>query len=75
MLTQIITDLGGASAVARALGVPDYSTVASWGRRNSIPVSYWPGLLSLAEQRGVPLDERLLVRAHVAARAPAGGAP
>lgn len=68
MLTQIITDLGGPSAVARALGVPDYSTVSSWGRRNSIPVNYWPGLLTLAEQRGVALDAETLMQAHVGSR-------
>lgn len=69
MLDRIIVDLGGPSAVARALGIRDYTTVSSWVRRRSIPVSYWPGLIELAASKGVALDERQMLAAHVAGAA------
>ena len=66
MLSEIITALGGPSAVARELGLRDYSSVASWVRRRSIPVKFWPGLLGIAARKRVPLDERRLLEAHTA---------
>jgi hypothetical protein len=66
MLTRIISDLGGSAMVARELGVADYTTVASWGRRGSIPVRHWPALLDLAERKRVSLSADDLLRAHAA---------
>lgn len=51
-ISGFIEDCGGAAEVAKARGKP-YSTVASWKARNAIPVEEWPGLLDLAQQRGV----------------------
>lgn len=67
MLSKIIADLGGPTAVARDLGLRDYTTVSSWVRRQSIPVDYWPGLLAMAASKDVALDERALLAAHVGA--------
>jgi len=66
MIADLITRLGGATAVARALGVTDYSTVASWARRGSIPVAYWPGLIALGRERGEEVSPALLLAAHTA---------
>ncbi len=64
MLDRIITDLGGDAAVAKAIGVSDYSTVASWRRRGSIPVRYWSPLIRLAGKLGVDLTAEALLDAH-----------
>jgi hypothetical protein len=64
MLSTIISNLGGAALVARELGVSDYTTVASWQRRRSIPVRHWPGILALAERKGVTLSTDDLLAAH-----------
>lgn len=64
MLDRIITDLGGDAAVAKALRAGDYSTVASWRRRGSIPVRYWTALIRLAEREGVTLTAETLLDAH-----------
>lgn len=63
MLTTIINDLGGITAVAAATGAAQ-STVSCWIRRRSIPVRHWPALLRIAGERGVALDERRLLAAH-----------
>ena len=49
---DVIRRLGGASAVANALGIANPSTVAKWAARQSIPARYWLALLELAAKRG-----------------------
>lgn len=68
MLDQIIINLGGPAAVAREMGLGDYSTVSCWVRRGSIPVRHWPGLIKLAKRRKVALDESALLQAHTMAK-------
>ena len=64
MLANLIKQLGGPSAVARGLGLPDYSTVASWAHRGSVPVRYWQPLMAFASQRGHALTADDLLAAH-----------
>lgn len=46
-IAQII-DSVGVSALARALGHENVSTVSSWKLRGSIPVEHWPRLIEIA---------------------------
>lgn len=62
-ISGFIEECGGAAEVAKARGKP-YSTVASWKARNAIPVDEWPGLLELAQQRGIAASYEHLVSLH-----------
>lgn len=75
MFTNLIDRLGGPSAVARHLGVSDYTTVSSWARRGSIPVRYWPGLMAVAKDAGFRLTADDLLRAHATHHAAAAAGP
>jgi hypothetical protein len=50
---SIIDAFGGAGALAQILGLRD-SHVRTMRARNSIPVEYWPALITAAADRGVP---------------------
>jgi hypothetical protein len=52
-----IKQLGGATQVARELGVP-MTTVATWGQRNSIPQWRIGAVAELAVRRGVQVPVR-----------------
>lgn len=65
---SIISDLGGNSVVAGWLNV-GASTVSEMKRRKSIPVEYWPGLISLSSDKGGSLTNDVLVDAHTKAKA------
>ena len=53
-LKQLITDLGGPSAVARAIGVRPQA-VSLWIIAGKAPLERVPDLLSLAEKKGLAL--------------------
>jgi hypothetical protein len=64
-IPQLIEALGGAMEIAAGLGFPDkHWRVRQWKNRGRAPVAYWLGLLSLANQRDVPLDEKTLTKWH-----------
>jgi hypothetical protein len=44
-----------------------YEAAKQMRRRQSIPVKYWPAMISSAAERGEPLTEAELVEAHVEA--------
>ena len=60
---DIFEHLGGASRVARILGVGQ-STASEMKRRGSIPVRWWPTLLASDEAREIGVTEGLLIRIH-----------
>ena len=62
-VSQIITDLGGPTAFGRAIGVGT-STASEMKRRGSIPVQYWPSVISAAETAGKPVTPDDLMTAH-----------
>lgn len=66
-LEQIFEDLGGTSAVAKMIGVGQ-STASEMKRRKSIPVEYWPAIVSSekAEEHSITYDR--MVAVHVLER-------
>jgi hypothetical protein len=58
-VSEIIESLGGTSAAATALTLPE-TTVSSWKSRGSIPPAYWSPLIAAARKRGASLDLELL---------------
>jgi hypothetical protein len=53
---EIIEKLGDMTAVATALKLPKRNTVAHWKREDrGIPPVYWPALVRLAQERGLPV--------------------
>jgi hypothetical protein len=52
ILDALAVKLGGMTAVAAALSLP-FTTVASWKARDSVPSSYWPPLIDLAQKAKV----------------------
>lgn len=52
LLDDLFDCFGGASSVARLLGV-GASTASEMKRRGSIPVHYWPRLIEGATERGI----------------------
>lgn len=60
---EIFDHLGGASRVARLLGVGQ-STASEMKRRRSIPVKWWPALLSDPAAIEAGLTESALIRIH-----------
>jgi len=66
MLTiqKIFSDFGGPTKLGRAIGVAP-STASEMKRRASIPVDYWPKLVSAAPSCGVTgLTYEKLVQVH-----------
>lgn len=47
-----IVDAIGLTPLARFMGHRNVSTVSSWKRRGSIPVSYWPQVIEAARGQG-----------------------
>jgi hypothetical protein len=43
---SIIDGLGGVTAVQRALGHANRTTVQGWYQRNAVPVKQWPALIA-----------------------------
>jgi hypothetical protein len=70
---KLIDELGGALAVGLALGV-NSSHVRVMRTRRSIPIRYWPRLISLARSLDYKLTERDLVAMHIASEAIEGAA-
>jgi hypothetical protein len=62
-VSQIIADLGGPTAFGRAIGVGT-STASEMKRRRSIPVQYWPSVISAAETVGKTITPDDLMIAH-----------
>lgn len=59
-----IIDSIGVSALAKAFGHENVSTVSSWKIRGSIPVEYWPRLIDIAHAAGITdIDYSALVAA------------
>lgn len=48
-----IIDAIGVTALQRAFGHANASTVSSWKQRRSIPVERWPRLIEVAKERGL----------------------
>ena len=66
-LDDIFAAFGGAGALAEAAGVtPSHARV--FRARKSIPVDYWPSIIASARDKGIAIDERVLVRVHTAPR-------
>lgn len=63
-IPEIIERLGGAAALARAIGVGP-STASEMKRRASIPVAHWAGVLEFAKEKGVPLSYEALAKANL----------
>ncbi|WP_363613236.1 carph-isopro domain-containing protein [Mesorhizobium sp.] len=63
---DIFEALGGTGAVARVIGVK-HSAASEMRRRQSIPVKYWPALMSKAAEERIAIDSDVLVRVHVSA--------
>jgi hypothetical protein len=55
----LIEKLGGATAVARDLGMP-FQRVRFWHKRQNIPVEYWRDVIRLASERRVRVSEKAL---------------
>jgi hypothetical protein len=65
-----IERLGGVKALRVSLK-KHLTTVASWETRNSIPVAWWPKLISLAETQGLEgFTYEALALAHAKAKSP-----
>jgi hypothetical protein len=62
-VAEIVSGLG-VSALARAFGHENLSTVSSWKSRGNIPVEYWPKLIEHAAMRGIALSGDELIAAH-----------
>lgn len=60
---ELITEFGGPTAFARAIGVQP-STASEMKRRGSIPVRYWPSVLSAAENLNIQISSDDLVAIH-----------
>lgn len=71
--SAIIERLGGASAVARALGLP-VNTVSNWKTRESIPGRYWVRLMQLATAQRTALTAEEIAEAHAGASPQASAA-
>lgn len=64
---DVFLGFGGTSAFAGALGL-NLSTASEMRRRNSIPVRYWPKLVTAALEREVRgVDNDSLVKMHAPA--------
>lgn len=65
---DIISALG-VSALARAFGHENVTTVSSWKLRKNIPVIYWSRIVEFAAENGVEgVNYETLVEAHEASR-------
>ena len=63
-VTELVDDLGGPTAVASLLDLPE-TTVSSWKIRNRLPVRYWPQFISLAADKKLKgVNYHALVRLH-----------
>ena len=62
-VTTIISDFGGPTAFARAIGV-EPSTASEMKRRGSIPVRYWTSIIAAAKKLGLKIDSNDLMAAH-----------
>lgn len=58
-MTDLVQDLGGSGAVAKALNLRQ-NTVAMWRLRKRIPWRYRPALANLANQQGVDVPRDFL---------------
>lgn len=68
-IDELFQQMGGPTAVARILAV-GVSTASEMKRRGSVPVRYWPKLITHAQSQGTPLTESDLLAAHVASDGP-----
>lgn len=64
----LVTRLGGAAAVAKALGLPDGDVgpkrVRAWALRNSIPAEYWSVISDYSNKAGLGVTLEVLAKAH-----------
>lgn len=72
VLDTLFAELGGASSVARILGVGQ-STASEMKRRRSIPIEHWPALIQSEAGKALALDERALLFAHTGVDIPRVG--
>lgn len=63
-ISSIFDRFGGVTATAAVLGV-NASTASEMKRRKSIPVKYWPLLVSEAKYRRIKLTNDMLVSVHL----------
>lgn len=61
---EIFEKLGGTTAFARAVEIKP-SAASEMRRRGSIPVRYWPRLISVAKEHEFVLTNDMLVNMHV----------
>jgi hypothetical protein len=65
MIDVVFSAFGGPSKVGRAIGVST-EHAAAMKRRGSIPVGYWPDLISAARERQIPgITYESLTHLHV----------
>jgi hypothetical protein len=65
-IAQIIAELGGTGEVAAFCGVQP-SAVSNWRNRNSIPVEYWPRIVTKAVSHGI---KKITLESLMAANVP-----
>lgn len=54
----------GPAAVGRVIGKTT-EHANSMRTRGSVPIAYWPALITAAQKQGIALDEATLVRIHL----------
>lgn len=69
-IESLFQDLGGPAAIGRVIGKPA-EHVRLMKKRRSIPVAYWPALISAAKKQGQKLTYEALVQAHASKRSAA----
>lgn len=74
-VAKLITRMGGAAALAKALGLPGNDIgpkrVRAWALRGSIPAEYWAQLAAYSKERELGVTLEVLAAAHAVARAEA----
>jgi DNA-binding transcriptional regulator YdaS (Cro superfamily) len=72
--SRILSDLGGHSAVARALGVSN-AVAWRWGKHRCIPPGRWSAIVELAHRQGAThITLQTLLAGYAPAQRPSGGA-
>jgi hypothetical protein len=66
-LDDLYSTFGGAAVIGRIIDKP-VEHAAAMRRRGSIPVEYWPALLSSAKANGIRLTSDMLMAMHAKGR-------
>ena len=75
-VSDIVDALGGPGEFGKACGFTANPSQrgSDMRRRGSIPVHYWPGVISAARAKGIELDEASLTKLHQGKAPAAAGA-